>query len=87
MNEVRIREKDGLYRLSLEIPEKEFFLAYDDVDEEAAHDIIKQYLVHREDDGRPSNIEIHYDHNSHIVNLTSSLHYLGNDHTDVEDYK
>jgi len=28
MNEVRIREKDGLYRLSLEIPEKEFFLIF-----------------------------------------------------------
>ena len=82
IREVREREKNGLYHLKLEIPEKEFFLAYDDPDVEAAHDIIKQYLVHRQDDARPENIDIQYNKNSHMININSELHYLGNDHTD-----
>ncbi len=82
IREVRVRNKKGLYDLTLEIPEKEYFLVYNDVNQESAHNIIKQYLVHREDDARPENIAIDYDRNKHMVSLTSELHYLENDHTD-----
>ena len=81
IREVRIRNSKGIYDLRLEIPEKEFFLVYDDANQESAHDLIKQYLVYREDDARPQNIGIEYDRNKHIVSVNSELHYLENDHT------
>ena len=85
IREIRVRNKKGLYNLTLEVPEKEFFLAYDDASNESAYDLIKQYLVYRQDDARPENIEIEYDRNKHIVSLSSELHYLENDHTDYSN--
>ncbi|MGF7056570.1 hypothetical protein [Brassicibacter mesophilus] len=82
IREIRVRNKKDLYNLMLEVPEKEFFQVYDDANKESAQDLIKQYLVYRQDDARPENIEIEYDRNKHIVSLSSELHYLGNDHTD-----
>ncbi|KNF09501.1 hypothetical protein CLPU_3c02810 [Gottschalkia purinilytica] len=82
IKETRIREDNGLHRITLEVPEKDFFEAYDEVDEHSAYDLLKQYLLYREDDGRPKNVDINYNKNSHIVTITTELHYLGNDHTD-----
>lgn len=79
--ETRKREKDGKYLLSLEIPEKEFFLVYDNADRESAKDLLKKFLVYRQDDARLENIDINYDKNKHIVNVVSELNYLDNDYT------
>ncbi|OPJ57155.1 hypothetical protein [Alkalithermobacter paradoxus] len=80
--EVREKRNDGLYNLTLEIPDKRYFEVYEDVDEENALDIINKYLISRQDDARPKNTKVKYDKNSHLIRLTSELHYLENDHTD-----
>lgn len=78
--ETRAR-KEGLYNITLEIPEKNYFDIYDGVYEKDAEDILKQYMVYRGDDGRPSDISIEHNKNSHIINIYANLHYEGNDHT------
>jgi len=45
--------KDGIYHLSLQIPEKEFFLVYDNVSENIANEILDHYLKIHQDDGKP----------------------------------
>lgn len=82
IREIRTRDENGIYTLTLEIPEKEFFLVYNDVDIESANDLLKQYLVFRQDDARVDSVDIKYDKNKHIINVVSQLSYLGNDHTD-----
>ncbi len=82
IRETRTRDEDGIYTLTLEIPEKEFFLVYNDVDNESANDLLKQYLVFRQDDARLATVDIKHDKNNHMVNVVSELNYLGNDHTD-----
>ncbi|SCG83070.1 hypothetical protein DW1_1499 [Proteiniborus sp. DW1] len=82
IREIRTRDKDGIYTLTLEIPEKEFFLVYNDVDNESANDLLKQYLIFRQDDARLTSVDIKHDKNNHMINVVSELNYLGNDHTD-----
>lgn len=82
IREIRTRDKEGIYTLTLEIPEKEFFLVYNDVDEQSANDLLKQYLIYRQDDARLESVEIKHNKNNHMINLVSELNYLDNDHTD-----
>ncbi len=82
IREVRTRDEKGIYTLALEIPEKEFFLVYNDADEQSANDLLKQYLVFRQDDARLESVNIEYDKNNHMINIVSELSYLDNDHTD-----
>ncbi|MFA5523276.1 MAG: hypothetical protein WDA24_02860 [Tissierellales bacterium] len=82
IRETRTRNEDGVYTLTLEIPEKEFFLVYNDVDNESANDLLKQFLVFRQDDARLATVDINHDKKNHLINVISELNYLGNDHTD-----
>ena len=82
IRETRTRDEKGIYTLTLEIPEKEFFLVYNDVDNESANDLLKQYLIFRQDDARLATVDINHDRNNHMINVVSELNYLGNDHTD-----
>lgn len=82
IRETRTRDEKGIYTLTLEIPEKEFFLVYNDVDNESANDLLKQYLIFRQDDARLATVDINHDKNNHMINVVSELNYLGNDHTD-----
>ncbi|AFS77985.1 hypothetical protein Curi_c09690 [Gottschalkia acidurici 9a] len=82
IRETRSRDKDGLYQLTLEVSERDFFGLYDEVDKDSALDLLKQYLVYRQDDGRPSDIEIDHNKNNSIIVIKTKLHYLGNDHTE-----
>lgn len=82
VREIRIRDGKELYHLKLEIPEEEYFQIYNDIDSDIAKDILSQYLLRRQDDGRLENIQIKHDKKNHTVNLTTELHYLENDHTD-----
>ncbi|WIV10453.1 hypothetical protein [Proteiniborus sp. MB09-C3] len=82
IREIRRRDDEGIYTLTLEIPEKEFFLVYNDVDKQSANDLLKQYLIFRQDDARLDTVDIKHDKNNHIINVVSELNYLGNDHTD-----
>lgn len=83
LNSIRDRriERDGLYKITLDVPEKEYFDAYDAVSIEAADDIIKNYLTYYEDDGVPVNTSISHNKNAHIIEITFKLHYMENDHS------
>lgn len=76
-------QRDGLYELTLQIPEEDYFLAYDTITENAASEILDNFLSYHQDDGRPGDVEIKHNKNGHVVNITTELHYTGNDHTDV----
>lgn len=82
IREIRTRDEKGIYTLTLEIPEKDFFLVYNDVDNQSANDLLKQYLIFRQDDARLASVSIEHDKNNHIVNVISELNYLDNEHTD-----
>ncbi len=77
----RIRIEDG-YALYLEIPEEEYFLAYDGINETAANNILSLYLNYHQDDGRAEQVEIRHDSNNHSVNIRAHLNYENNTHTD-----
>lgn len=81
-----IREKriarDGLYELTLQIPENEYFDAYDTVKAEAAHEILHNYLMLQQDDGRIGEVNINHNKSGHVIKITTDLHYLENDHTE-----
>ncbi|MGI6113138.1 MAG: hypothetical protein ACOYEJ_03330 [Mahellales bacterium] len=81
IRDIRQRTRDG-YRVILEIPEKEYTKIYEDFNPETASKIMANYLQHRNDDARPSNIHIAHDRNRHIVNITADLKILGNERTD-----
>ncbi len=71
---------NGLYDLELQTSEKEFYAAYDDVDKDAAFDLIKRYLVFKQDGGRPKDIEIVNDRDKKIITVTTTLRYLKNEY-------
>ncbi|KJF25471.1 hypothetical protein [Clostridium aceticum] len=79
----RVKHEGG-YDLYLEIPEKEYLQIYEDVNNEAAENILKQFLQLHQDDGRPDHIEIKYDRNNHTINIKALLKYEGNDHTKAD---
>ena len=72
---------NGMYKILLEIPEKEYEYVYDDYNSEIASEFLTYYLENRNDDGRPSNIKIEHDKDAHIVRITADLDYLENEHT------
>lgn len=75
-------QRDGLYEITLQIPEKDYFDVYTSVTVGSAHDILASYLDYHQDDGRPDSIDIKHNKNGHVVNITADLHYLGNAHTE-----
>ncbi|MCC5910315.1 MAG: hypothetical protein JJT76_07755 [Clostridiaceae bacterium] len=79
----RVKHDRG-YDLYLEIPEKEYFQIYGDVNSEAANDVVDQFLRLHQDDGRANNVEVNYDKNNHTINIKALLQYYGNDHTAAE---
>ncbi|TDT51117.1 hypothetical protein [Fonticella tunisiensis] len=84
LNSIRDKriQRDGLYELTLQIPEDEYFSVYDTVTIESAQDILQQFLDYHQDDGRPDEVDINYNKNGHVVNITANLHYIGNEHTE-----
>lgn len=82
IKEMRNKREDGTYDLTLEISEREFFKVYNNVSDDIADDLIQQYLVDVQDDGRFENVKIKHNKDRHTVRITSDLHYYGNDHTD-----
>ncbi|KAB3539080.1 hypothetical protein F8154_01210 [Alkaliphilus pronyensis] len=79
--ERRVKLKYG-YDLYLEIPEKEYLQIYEDVNDEAAHNIINLFLQYHRDDGRPKDIKINYDSKNRTVNIRAFLDYEDNTHSD-----
>lgn len=82
-------QRYGLYEVTLQMPEDEYFNVYDSISIDAAYEILDKYLDYHQDDGRPEVIDIKHNKNGHIVDIVVNLHYTGNDHTDakpVPDY-
>jgi len=71
----------GEHRLILEISADEYKEDYDKYDDDTATNIVIEHLQRRGDDGRPSNVKIHHEHENDIIKITANIHYLGNDHT------
>lgn len=76
-------ERDGLYELTLQIPEEEYFNAYDTVKAEAANEILSNYLTLQQDDGRIGEVNIDHNKSGHVIKIQAALHYTGNDHTEA----
>ncbi|SNX53809.1 hypothetical protein [Thermoanaerobacterium sp. RBIITD] len=76
--------KDGLHSITLELPDKEY--TFEDFNEDNAKKILEMYLSYHQDDGRPSDVKIHHNNSSHMVNITAHLHYLGNSKTEQRTY-
>jgi hypothetical protein len=75
-------QRDGLYELTLQMPENEYFDVYDSLSDDAAAEILGNYLSYHQDDARPEGIEISHNKNAHVVNIGANLHYIGNEHSD-----
>jgi hypothetical protein len=73
----------GMYAVILQIPQDEYFSVYDSINDNAATEIVKNYLYYRGDDGRPEKVKITHNHNDKIVNINLYLYYTGNDHTEI----
>lgn len=78
---------DNCYHISLTIPRDEYYTVYgDNVNEANANEIVHNYLQYRDDDGEAYDIKI-YDHDiSNIVEIEARLNYIGNNHTDYDQY-
>lgn len=77
-------QRDGLYEVTLQIPENEYFNVYESVTQDAAYEILDNYMNYHQDDGRPENVNIKHNKNGHVVNIEVDMHYTGNDHTDAK---
>lgn len=84
--EKRTMNDNGLYNVVLEISASEYNKFYDEYSNEIAAEIMEQYLERREDDGRPSDIQMQYDRGSNMVRIFADMHYLGNNHTTYDRY-
>lgn len=66
--------------IELQISEKDFFAAYDEINKDVAFDFIKKYLVFKQEDARPSDIDINYDKDKRVVTISTRLHYPENEY-------
>lgn len=73
--EIRTRKRHGVYDLTLEIPEDDFFRKYKSTNMESAKGIIDNYLIKRHDFGKAEKIDIRHDERNHIIQLTTVLDY------------
>ncbi len=80
----RRKVDEGLHSLVLEISADEYKKDYDEYNDDIASNILHEHLENRGDDGRPSDVKIHYDRYNNIVRISANIDYLGNDHTGYE---
>lgn len=81
ITENRVKEKKNLDTLTLKIHKKDFFRAYDNVDESAACDLLRKYMIYKHDEGIPKQITINLDDSDQMVTIVAKLHYLAIKHT------
>ena len=80
--EERQRQEDH-YHLSLSIPRNEYISIYGEkVTQQDAQDVVEQYLIRKEDDGDPYNVNVFDYPEGNIVNIEVDLNYLGNEQKD-----
>lgn len=74
IREKRIKRQD-MYQITLQMPEKDYFNIYDSVNEDAAREILENYLKYHLDDGKVDDIRISLNKNAHAVKINANLHY------------
>lgn len=76
---------NGTYRITLRINEKDYFLAYDSLNERDAAELLESYLLHRTDDGKPDKVKLRHNKREHIVIIEADLRYTDNAKTEGPD--
>ncbi len=82
MSEMRNRLDNGNYDLTLEIGENNYFQIYEDVDHQAAEDVVRNYLRSNTDDAEFSDLQIKHNRSRHTVSVYAKLSYDNNRHKD-----
>ena len=82
IREMRSKVEDGVYNLTLEVADGDYFGTYNDVDIKSGEDLVRNYLRSNSDDANFNDIKIKYNKNRHTVRVTVELNYNNNDNTD-----
>lgn len=75
IKESRVKCTEGYYTLTLDIPEKVVYSAYDEADDEAIVEIVLSYLMCIDEEGDPTNVSIRRDSKNEIFKVEMELHY------------
>lgn len=79
--ERRLRLDDS-YKIYLDMAEDEFMMIYDgNVNNINAADVLNQFLLYHQDDGRANNVEVIHDKANNMIRIEANLYYDNNDHT------
>ena len=76
ITETREKQEENLDILTLKISEKHFCGVYDGISEDAAYDLLRNYMEYKHDEGIPSDIKINFDDDEKIVTIIVKLNYL-----------
>lgn len=85
MSEMRNRLDNDNYNLTLEIGEDNYFNTYEDVDHQAAEDVVRNYLRSNADDAEFSDLEIKHHRDRRTISVYAKLSYDNNRHTDYSN--
>jgi hypothetical protein len=75
VKESRVKCTEGYYTLTLDIPERVVYSAYDEVGNEAIVEIVLSYLMCIDEEGEPTNVSIRRDLENEIFKVEMELHY------------
>ena len=76
IKENRQKEEVNLDKLTLKVSEKDFFGVYDSLDEDAAYELLRRYMIYKDDEGIPRDMKIDFDDDKKVVTIVVKLHYL-----------
>lgn len=75
ITETREKQETNLDKLTLEVARRDFFDVYDTVNEDAAYDLLRRYMIYKHDEGIPSDLEINFDDDKKVVTIKVMLQY------------
>jgi hypothetical protein len=75
IKENRVKCTEGSYMMTLEIPEKVVYSAYDEPNDEAIIEILLSYLLCIDEEGEPKNVSIIRNEEKGIFKVEMELHY------------
>lgn len=79
MREERIVREPGVYEFKLEMNADDYKRFYGPISADIAEDIVDQYLEYIGDDGEPRNFQIKENKANNLVEIRSTLFYIGNE--------
>lgn len=75
IKENRVKCTEGNYMMTVEIPEKVVYSAYDEINDEAIVEILLGYLLCIDEEGEPCNLSIRKDEEKGIYKVEMELKY------------